>query len=144
MKKISILMLLFAFAFTASAAETKEDAVKLVKDVIAMAKKDGKDAAIGAINKGQFTKGELYPIAYNMEGKCLAHGSKPARVGQNMINDKDPDGKFFVKDRIEIAKKGSGWQQYRFQNPATKKIENKEMYIENAEGIIFGAGVYSK
>ena len=145
MKNLAILAFLFAFAIPgAQADEGKDAAVKLVKDVIAMVKKEGKDAAIAAVNKGQFTKGELYPLVYDMEGKCLAHGTKPARVGQNMINDKDPDGKLFIKDRIDIAKGGSGWQKYRFQNPSTKKIENKEVYIENADGTIYAAGAYGK
>jgi signal transduction histidine kinase len=59
------------------------------------------------------------------------------------MNIEDPDGKFYVKERIELAKtKGSGRQDYKFTNPSTKKIENKTAYIEKIDNLIFGCGVY--
>ncbi len=145
MKLFTIVMMVASLGMShAFAGDGKDEAIALVKKVIEVSKKDGKESAIAQINKGGFNQGELYPVAYDFEGKCLAHGTKPARAGQNMIKDKDPDGKFFVKDRIEIAKKGSGWQRYRFPNPVTKKIEDKDMYIEAHDGVIWCAGAYSK
>ena len=45
-----------------------------------------------------------------------------------MTDVKDADGKYFIRERIEMAnKKGSGWQDYKFVNPLTKQIEPKSM-----------------
>jgi cytochrome c len=124
----------------------KAKAVKMVKDAIEHTKKNGKDATIALINKGdaKFKDGETYITIYDLEGKCIAHATKPARVGQNLINEKDPAGVLFVKERIELAKtKGNGWQTYKFQNPTTKKIEPKEAYNELHEGLVYSAGAYS-
>lgn len=33
----------------------------------------------------------------------LAHGANANRVGTNQIADTDPDGKAFVKERVELA-----------------------------------------
>ena len=56
---------------------------------------------------------------------------------------KDPDGKEYVKERVEIAKmKGKGWQDNKFPNPVTKKIESKSAYIEKADDVIIGCGAY--
>jgi signal transduction histidine kinase len=124
----------------------KDKAVKMVKDAIENTKKSGKEATIALVNKGdaKFKDGETYITIYDLEGKCIAHATKAARVGQNLLSEKDPSGVFFVKERIEIAKtKGSGWQTYKFQNPTNKKIENKEAYAELHDGLIYSAGAYS-
>jgi len=64
-------------------------------------------------------------------------------IGKDLIELTDADGKFFVKERIEIAKtKGKGWQNYKFSNPSTKKIEDKTAYIEKYEDFIVGSGAY--
>ncbi len=66
-------------------------------------------------------------------------------VGKELREMKDPDGKFYVKERIEIARtKGSGWQDYKFTKPTSKKLENKTAYIEKYEDVIVGCGAYKK
>ena len=68
-----------------------------------------------------------------------------ARIGTNQIDDKDPDGKAFVKERVELAKEQpSFWQSYKFMNPVTKKVEPKQMYCERLDETVVCGGVYSK
>jgi len=58
---------------------------------------------------------------------------------------KDPDGKAFVKEKVELAQtKDKFWQDYRFTNPLTKKIEPKSMYVEKREDILVACGIYKK
>jgi signal transduction histidine kinase len=140
-----LFMILFVFASTGYTEDTKITAVNFVKEAVAYAKAHGKDAVIKATNEGKFRDGDIYVTLYDMDGKCLAHPASPTRVGQSFINDKDPDGKLFVKERIELVKtKGSGWQSYKFMNPKTKKIDDKESYNELSDGIIYSCGVYKK
>ena len=40
--------------------------------------------------------------------------------------------------------KGKGWQDYKFTNPVSKKIEQKSAYIEKVDDLIVGCGVYKK
>jgi signal transduction histidine kinase len=64
-------------------------------------------------------------------------------VGKDLIELKDPDGVYFVKERIKLANTaGNGWQDYKFTNPVTKKVEPKTMYIEKFDNYIFACGVY--
>jgi len=128
-----------------SPAETEA----LVKEAIAFAKANGKDAAIKEITKsgGRFHKygGELYVFIYDMDGKVVAHGQGAAKIGVNQLNAKDPDGVEFVKDRIRLAKgKGKGWHDYQYVNPKSMKKEPKTSYIEVYDNLIFGAGIYKK
>jgi cytochrome c len=126
-------------------AETKAEAEAMVKKAIAFAKAQGKDKALEEISKpgGSFTKGALYVFVYDLQGKVRAHGQNPKLVDKDMLDAKDPDGVFYVKERIALVKaKGKGWQDYKFSNPTTKKIEDKTAYVELYEDLIFGCGVY--
>jgi cytochrome c len=78
-----------------------------------------------------------------MNGKCLAHGANPKMIGRDLIDNKDIDGKEFMKERINLMKTNTtAWQEYKFMNPVTKQIEPKEMYLERFGDLIFGCGVY--
>jgi cytochrome c len=126
---------------------TKAEAEALVKKAIALIKAEGKEKAFAEINnpKGKFVDRDLYIFVYDMSGKCVAHGFNQKMIGKDLIEMKDPDGKYYVKERIEIAKtKGKGWQDYKFTNPVSKKIELKTAYIEKVDDLIVGCGVYRK
>jgi signal transduction histidine kinase len=122
-------------------------AQQLVRRAAAFVKKEGRAKALAAFNdrKGAFAYRDLYVFAYGLDGTCLAHPTKPERVGKNNLEDVDPDGKKFVRERIEIVKqKGKGWQEYKFHNPATNRIEQKVAYFELVDGVLLVAGAYKK
>lgn len=138
-------MFVVCTAGAAMAAGTKADAEALVKKAIAFVKENGKEKGFAEISnpKGKFVKEDVYVTVYDMNGKCLAHGSNAKLIGKDLIGMKDPDGVAYVKERIDIAKsKGKGWQDYKFNNPVTKKIEPKTAYLEKSEDVIFSAGAY--
>lgn len=65
---------------------------------------------------------DLYAVVYDMTGKVLAHGANNKMVGKDLIELKDPDGKEFVKERVDLAKsKGKFWQEYKFTDPGNQK-----------------------
>jgi signal transduction histidine kinase len=145
----SIVVALVVLAGTAVAEEraSTKQAELLVKKAVDYLKKNGKEKSFAAFSdpKGPFTYQDLYVTAYALDGKCLAHGQKPERVGKNMLADKDPDGKAFVAERIQIAKeKGGGWQQYKFMNPVEKKVEDKVAYFELVDDVVLACGAYKK
>jgi hypothetical protein len=60
-----------------------------------------------------------------------------------MIDAQDVDGKFFVKERVDLAKTNATfWQDYKFVNPVSKKIEPKQMYCERLGDTAVCGGVY--
>lgn len=124
---------------------TKKEAESMVKKAVAAYKSSGEKsfADFTAPNK-KFTSKDLYIVVYDLNGKCLAHGQNAKQVGKDLIGMKDPDGKTFVKERVELTKsKGKFWQDYKFTDPLTKKVLAKQMYCEKADNknIICG-GVY--
>lgn len=142
---ISVFVLMMASAALAATNGTPAEAEAMVKKAVAFMKANGKDKAFAEINntKGQFIDRDLYVFVYDMNGKCVAHGFNQKMIGKDLIEMKDPDGKFYVKERVEIAKtKGSGIQNYKFTNPDSKKIDDKSAYIEKHDNYIFGCGAY--
>jgi cytochrome c len=126
---------------------TKDEATAMVKKALALIKANGNDKAFAEFNnpKGPFVDRDLYIAVYDMTGKCVSHGANPKMIGRDLIDNKDVDGKEFVKERVEMMKKqASGWQEYKFRNPTTNQIEPKAMYIERVNDLIVGCGVYLK
>jgi signal transduction histidine kinase len=130
-----------ALANNATAAE----ATAMVKKGIAFIKANGRDKGYAEItNKaGSFVDRDLYLVVYGLDGTVRAHGANEKMVGKNLIELKDIDGKAFVKERVELAQaKGTFWQDYKFTNPTTKKIEPKSMYCEKLEDSVVCGGIY--
>lgn len=122
---------------------TRDQAVAMVKHVETMFKKDGADATFKAVTGKTFNDRDLYPFVYKLDGTdCVAHGANPALVGKNLIDLKDQDGKFLIRELSEVATKGSGWVDYKWPNPVTKLIEAKSSYVERMGDYFVGVGVY--
>ena len=133
-----------AWAAAAQGDATAEEATAMVKKAVAHIKA-GKDKGYADITAkgGAFSSGDLYITVYGLEGTVRAHGANEKMVGKNLIELKDVDGKAFVKERMELAAtKASFWQDYKFTNPVTKKIEPKSMYCEKLDDAIVCGGVY--
>lgn len=145
--QILLVAALVALGGMASAATgaTKDEAVAMVKKAVAAIKSEGSHKAYAEISNptGPFVDRDLYIVVYGLDGMVLAHGADKKRIGTNQMNDKDADGKEFVKERIELAKThDSFWQSYKFMNPVTKKVEPKQMYCERLEQTVVCGGVY--
>ena len=143
--------LLVAAAFAASSFAaiatnaTAPEATAMVKKGVAFIKASGKDKGYAEItNKtGQFVAGDLYLTVYGLDGTVRAHGANEKMIGKNLIDLKDVDGKAFVKERMEMAAaKSTFWQDYKFTNPVSKKIEPKSMYCEKLEDAVVCGGIY--
>jgi len=126
---------------------TKKEAEAMVKKAVAAYKSGGeKSFADFTAPSKKFVSKDLYIVVYDVTGKCVAHGQNTKQVGKELIGMKDPDGKAFVKERVELAKaKGSFWQDYKFTDPLTKKVLPKQAYCEKADdkNIICG-GIYKE
>ena len=93
----------------------------------------------------EFRDKDIYVNIMDMNGVELAHGANKKMQGMNLMDLKDKDGKFYIRERLEMIKaKGKGWQDYYFVNPTNKEIELKSMYFEKFEDVAVCAGIYKK
>jgi signal transduction histidine kinase len=151
MKFTQLALVSLSLAFTAATASasvdaTKDDAVAMVKKGIAFIKAQGVEKGYAEISnkKGQFIDRDLYLVVYGLDGKCLAHGANEKQIGRELLELTDIDGKPFIKERVAMvkAKPTGAWQEYKFNNPVSKKIEPKVMYCEKLGETAVCGGVY--
>jgi len=147
MHKLAALLavaLLTPAALAEDRASTK-DAERLVHKAVEFVKSSGREKAFPVFSdpKGPFTYRDLYIFVIDFKGTVLAHGTKQELIGKNDFNRKDKTGKLFTQEMIEIAKtKGSGWEEYQFENPATGKLETKVAFVERVDDYFVGCGAF--
>ena len=128
-----------------SGQEGPEEAKAMVKKAIAAYKANGKEKTFAQIDdpKGIFMKGSLYVFVYDLNGVAVARPVTKALIGKNLMDLRDPDGRLYVMERIELVKaQGSGWQDYKFVNPKMNLYQDKTAYVEGYDGYVFGCGSY--
>ncbi len=145
-KSVGVLALNLALMASVFAA-TPEQAKAMVEKAITYVKANGTEKAYKEFNTpgSQFFDGELYIFSYDMQGINLALGGNPKMAGKNLLEMKTADGKYLIKDFIEIIKtKGEGWYDYKWTNPETKKMQDKSSYIKKIPGTdaFLGSGFY--
>src|SRR5262245_7338740 len=111
MKKIAawFAALVAALSFAAVGAEdvkrgTPDEAKAMVKKAIAHYKKWGREKSMPDFCNvnGQFVDRDLYVTVIMMDGLELAH-INPKSVNKNVMDLRDPDGKYFIRERMEAA-----------------------------------------
>ncbi len=132
-------------ALAADERAKPDEAKAMLAKALAHIKAVGKDKAFADFmtKPGPWVDRDLYITVFDMNGKTLAHGANGRMVGKDNINLQDANGKFHVKERLEIAKaKGRGQQEFAFLNPMTKQIEPKLMFFERMDDIVVACGSY--
>lgn len=150
MKKLILACVMMMAALCAGAAEkgTADEAVAMVKKASEFLKKNGKEKAFAEFNnpKGQFIQKDLYIFAFgaNGDGVELANGANVKLVGKNVLEMKDADGKFLIKDILALgmSKEGKGWVDYKWPNPSTGTVDGKRTYVERVDDVVIGCGIY--
>ena len=141
MKKLFYLIvsvLLLAVFVIPVAAQTTEEVTKLVKQTReAIAKNEFQTLA--KIDKGEHPYKDLdnpalYVFILDTDLNLVAH-FKTDIVGRNQKGKPDAKGKMFRDEILAKAlKDGSGWVDYYFENPKTKKLAHKNTYFELVKG----------
>jgi signal transduction histidine kinase len=126
---------------------TPDEARAMVRKAVAHIKTVGAARGHADINHGQggLVDRDLYVVVYGLDGRCLAHGANPRQIGRDLIDLTDIDGKPFVRERVALARAHPQgfWQDYKFTNPVSRRIEAKTMYCEKLGETAVCAGVYA-
>jgi len=124
---------------------SKDEAVAMVKKAVAHIKADGAQKAYGdfTAKAADFHDRDLYVVVYSATGTCLAHGNNAKLVGKELLDAQDADGVYYIKKRVELMKTANNfWQDYKFSNPLTKKLEPKSTYCEKLADTAVCVGIY--
>jgi cytochrome c len=124
-----------------------DDARNWVKKAIAFYKANGRGIALAEFSnrEGRFAQDERYIFVVDFSGAMLAHPVNERYVGKDFYRIKDSDGKSFIQEIVDTAENGgSGWVEYKWFNPATKREQLKTVYFEKVSNMIFCSGVYQQ
>lgn len=145
-KIVGILSMLFLVVTQAQAADRKAEVAALMDKAIAHFNQVGAEQSYKDFSdpNGGYRDGEIYVVAMNMEGKFIHHSANPKLNGKDGYRIKDADGKDLTKDMIEGLKSADSlWIRYKWSNPATKKIGQKESYVKKVnKDLYFMIGYY--
>ena len=133
--------------------KVKEDATvfkKMIEDIYTankdkLSQEEIKTLIFSVANGYRYNNDVGYFYAYTPEGINVIHPINKALVGKNLIDMKDKEGTFIVKDLIKAAKDSSGISKFIFPNPKTKIDEPKisyNFYFEPLD-VVFGTGDYA-
>jgi len=124
---------------------TPYEAKRRVKKAIQFIKEVGTKAAFAEFcnRKGLFSDMDSYITVYDVNGILRAYPIAKQSIGTSVLDTKDNDGKFFVRELIELVKsKGRGWVEYGYHNPASGQNEPKLAYSERIGDLIVSSGAY--
>jgi len=104
------------------------------------AAKEQAKAILSSMNFGD----DGYFYAYTYDGLNLVHPRQPELVGTNLLNMRDSDGTFVIRELIARAQEGGGFQRYLWPKPSTGQIERKLGYAVALPrwGWMLGTGIY--
>lgn len=138
--------LTIGIACPALAAPGRDEATTLINQIAAAFTKDGKDKILADVSDaaGPYVKDGLYAYCMDYSHIMLAHGANKGLIGKDTSNMSDPTGLKMSPAMVEIAKgPGSGWIDYQWVNPTTKKVEAKTSYVKKVGADFFCvAGIY--
>jgi len=111
MRKVAVIALVIMASVVLAASvmaesATKEECIANCKEAAQLITEKGLDAALPELNKkdGKFVWKDSYVFVMDFAGTHLTHPLRPEVVGKNVIEFKDSNGKFVVKEFIEVAK----------------------------------------
>jgi signal transduction histidine kinase len=126
----------------------EEFIVGQVNDAAALIEQKGK-AAFGVLRDktGPFMFLDTYIFVDMPDGTELVNGAFSGVEGKNIMDFKDVNGKYLVRDYINLAlKNGAGWMKYFWPKPGSDKPFEKHTYVKKVnyggETFIVGCGAY--
>jgi methyl-accepting chemotaxis protein len=131
--------------FKLDRAEGRNTCVDLVRRGVAHIREVGRHKACDDFDdpRGDYIFGEFYISAFDVRGVRMANGLDPASRGEHIYEIRDADGRQHVRAIIEKAKsRGKGWEDYKWTNPVTRRIEPKSVYFELVDDVVVTCGIY--
>jgi methyl-accepting chemotaxis protein len=111
-----------------------------------MSEETAKKTALKTINGLRYGKGEGYFFIIDWQYKVLVQPQSPALVDTDASALKDPNGKMFIAEFVDIAKNShSGFVDYMWPKPGSDGPVRKISYVVGFEpwNWLIGSGIYT-
>jgi signal transduction histidine kinase len=126
--------------------ESREELKSFVEEAASHALVLGKEKALADFmdTEGLWVRGDVYIFAHDFNGTALALPFLPLEVGTYRLDVQDERGVCIDQEmRSIVLNEGSGFYEYRWNNPVTNKTEPKVSYVTKVDDTWWiGAGIY--
>ena len=124
---------------------TAEQAKAMVYRAVELVETVGTESALPVFMNPDngYIKGNLYLFAMDFSGNIVVNNLYPLSAGENILNLRTLDGRYFIKEMINLAQaQGEGWVQYDFGDPCTGRVSSKSTFVKRVNNILIGVGYY--
>lgn len=121
-----------------------DEAAALVKRAVAHRRGGSKDSFLRDLtdpSKG-FHDRDMYVFALDAQGRYLAFGGNPAKVGTRVQDIAGIDGEGLLQTIMAQADYEPGWVEYDITNPTTGTVQTKMSFVSAVDDLYVGCGVY--
>ena len=126
---------------------SRNELISFVDSAVNYAQENGKDKALKEFNykNGGFLEGSLYLFGGDFKYNVLLQPLQPDLIGTNMRDAMDPNGVRWAQDLMDVAKDGSGFTYYVYEDPATNMKQSLKLsYVVKVDDTWWiGAGLYA-
>jgi cytochrome c len=129
-------------------AHTADETRALAERAVAHSQDVGCEQAFADFSRsdGGFVNGGLYVFCLEVTGVVVAYGGNPKLAGENMMGVRGPNGRLANVEVIRLGlSQGSGWVEFRWPDPVTKRIEREDadvLKVDDQTGC--GSRIYKK
>jgi len=126
----------------------REFVVDLVKDAVEQIQRNDAEAfRLFHDPAGPFKVKDAYIFVIDFKGIELVNPGFPSLEGRNLMDLKDAQGKFLVREMFKVVQdKGNGWVDYMWPKPGESVSTLKSTYVSKAKvgdkWLLVGCGVY--
>lgn len=103
--------------------------IKPLYDAAEQGDMSARDKVIKLLSTASYGK-EGYFFGYDTQGVRLFKGSSPDGVGKNVMDARDPNGVYYIRELIGVAKAGTHYSQYTSTLPGKTELLPKLGYTE--------------
>ncbi|MCD6527248.1 MAG: EAL domain-containing protein [Desulfuromonas sp.] len=83
---------------------------------------------IEALRPLRFNNGRGYLFATRLDGTALLFADRPQLEGQNLLDQKDSDGVYYVQEMISLCRQqGEGFVSYRISKPGSDSCDHRKI-----------------
>ena len=95
------------------------------------------------LNTGWTHNGEYYAFVNRVsDGTIVAHAANPELVGKEASKVVNSEGRYVVREIIDIATGLGAWIEYKWPNPATGMEGDKRSWVIRIDDYVIGSGYY--
>ncbi len=133
----------FAPAVYAAGQATPDEAKAMAVKAAEYLKSAGPDKSFPEFDAkdGPWHDRDLYVYVLDSKGVMLAHGTNPGLIGKTVLEVKDVDGKPMTRETLAVS--DAGWVHFKWQNPLTKAVEPKVVYVVRVGDYFVEVGAYA-